>query len=231
MKRRRQRGPWLWPLGILLLGTVLFRFTHLDLALAESARGADATWTSSETGLWGFLYRVAPYPGILLGLGSLLHLLASWRWKWFRRRNRVAWFFLAVLAIGPGLIVNTLLKDHFGRPRPRQVEVFGGDYPFLPVLTPGPHRDARSFPSGHASIAFYLLTPWFCLRSQRRLANAFLWGGLAWGLLIGLTRVLQGGHWPSDVLWAAGIVYFTGYLLSGAFDFRRGKARVTAFPY
>lgn len=210
----------------LLLATALFRLTALDLTLAGRAFAREAGWASSEAGFWGWLYRLAPWPAILLGLASLAHLGASLRWASLRRHNRRAWCVLAALAVGPGLIVNATLKDHYGRPRPRQVEAFGGPYTYLPVLTPGPHRDARSFPSGHASIAFFLLTPFFFLR-HRRLAWACLLAGLGWGLLVGGARVMQGGHWPSDVLWAGAIVYFTGYLASRAFGFRPGGAHAT----
>jgi len=220
---------WLLPLLLLAGGTLLFRFTDLDLNLIHSTWNPAEAFHSSETGIWGFLYRFAPYPAIAIALWSLIHLLVSWRLKWLRRHNRMAWFFLASMALGPGLIVNTTLKDHYGRPRPKQVEEFGGAYAFLPILTPGPHRDARSFPSGHASIAFFLLTPFFVCRKRRWLGAAFLLVGLVWGTLVGLARMHQGGHWPSDVLWAAGVVYFVGFGLSRAFGFRRNPPRVSAY--
>jgi membrane-associated PAP2 superfamily phosphatase len=39
-------------------------------------------------------------------------------------------------------------------------------------------------------------------------------GGLSYGLLMGVARMAQGGHFPSDVLWAGGMVYLVGLTLS-----------------
>jgi lipid A 4'-phosphatase len=216
-----KRGSWFWPLLALAGGTILFRLSELDLAAARAVWAATETWASSSEGWWGLLYRVTPWPAFALILWSLGVLLGSLRWPTLVRHRRSACFLLAALALGPGLLVNAVFKDHLGRPRPVQVQDFGGNYAFLPVLTPGPYHDGHSFPSGHASIAFFLLTPWFILWRYPRLGTAFLVGGLAWGALIGLARVMQGGHWPSDALWSAGFVYFSGYLLAGVFGFRR----------
>src|SRR5690606_23635728 len=126
------------------------------------------------------------------------------------------------LALGPGLIVNALLKDHWGRPRPVQVADFGGAETFLLVGTIGSSPAGKSFSSGHASIAFYLMTPFFALVATRpRLAWAFLSAGVVWGLLVGAGRVLQGGHWPSDVLWSGGLVSLSAFVLSRAFGLLR----------
>ncbi len=75
--------------------------------------------------------------------------------------------------------------------------------------------EGRSFPSGHASVAFYLASPWFLLRStRRRAARLWLGAGLAYGGLVSLTRMVQGAHFLSDVLWSWGIVHLLGLLLA-----------------
>ena len=50
------------------------------------------------------------------------------------RRGKVAALLLVVLAVGPGLIVNGILKEHWGRARPRDVVEFGGDHRFTPAI-------------------------------------------------------------------------------------------------
>ena len=50
--------------------------------------------------------------------------------------GRAAVFLIATLALGPGLLTNVLLKDHWGRPRPIDVRQFGGDYRFKPWWDP-----------------------------------------------------------------------------------------------
>ena len=72
-----------------------------------------------------------------------------------------------------------------------------------------------SFPSGHASIAFYWMAPGFVLANrQRRLSLGFFAGGTAYGLAMGAIRIAQGGHFLSDVIWAGAIVYLTGVVLA-----------------
>ncbi|OYW24720.1 MAG: hypothetical protein B7Z55_01380, partial [Planctomycetales bacterium 12-60-4] len=67
-----------------------------------------------------------------------------------------------------------------------------------------------SFPSGHAAVAFYLMAPAFIVHGRRpRLAKGLLLFGLLFGACMSATRVVQGGHFASDVIWSAGIVYFT----------------------
>ncbi len=43
---------------------------------------------------------------------------------------------------------------------------------------------------------------------------AFFLTGTALGLGMGLTRVIQGGHFVSDILWAGALVYLTGAALA-----------------
>ena len=46
----------------------------------------------------------------------------------------------------------------------------------------------------------------------------FLGFGLSFGVLVGFSRMLQGGHYLSDVLWAGGLVYLCGVILSWILD-------------
>ena len=71
-----------------------------------------------------------------------------------------------------------------------------------------------SFPSGHASVAFFLMGLGFVISPGRPwLRRGCFIGGMAYGMAMGFTRVLQGGHFLSDVLWAGAIVYFVGVAL------------------
>lgn len=81
---------------------------------------------------------------------------------------------------------------------------------FLPVGEWGSRSlPNSSFPSGHASVAFFLMGLGFVVSPNRSwLRRGFFVGGIAYGLAMGFTRVLQGGHFISDVLWAGAIVYF-----------------------
>jgi membrane-associated PAP2 superfamily phosphatase len=135
-----------------------------------------------------------------------------------RKFRRQAMFIILLLALGPGLLINGILKEHLGRPRPNELVDFGGDYHFVPIGQSGPAGENSSFPSGHASIAFFVMAPWFIYRQRKPFrAYFFLWSGIAFGLAVGFARIMQGGHFLSDVLWAGGLVYITGEILAWVF--------------
>lgn len=105
---------------------------------------------------------------------------------------------LLSLLLGPGLIVNTVFKDHWGRPRPYQVMRDGKV--FSPVYEPHwGNSSSNSFPCGHGSIGFFVGVP--LLARGRRKAGTIL--SLGFGSLVGLVRMLQGGHYLSDVVFCA----------------------------
>ena len=103
-------------------------------------------------------------------------------------------------SIGSGLLVSTLLKDSFDRPRPDIVphEVYAASY---------------SFPSGHSMLSAltYLTLGAILARSHDRalLKAYFLLLAVFLTVLIGITRVYLGVHWPTDVVagWTTGAVW------------------------
>ncbi len=109
---------------------------------------------------------------------------------------------LLALALGPGLLVNGFLKSNWGRPRPGQTDLFGGDLPFVPA---GQWSDACqsncSFISGEASSAFWLVVLVPLLPAA--------WRPLAFGVALAVAtiaaglRVAFGGHYLSDVVLGA----------------------------
>ncbi|MCX7645659.1 MAG: phosphatase PAP2 family protein [Rhodobacteraceae bacterium] len=115
-------------------------------------------------------------------------------------------FALGALALGPGLLVNGILKEVWDRARPRMVVEFGGDAAFTPawVLGGGCAQNC-SFVSGEAAgTATLALVLW--LIAGRRLpgrGRAVAAAGLvAATLAVGLQRVASGGHFLSDVVFA-----------------------------
>ncbi|MBI5592144.1 MAG: phosphatase PAP2 family protein [Deltaproteobacteria bacterium] len=130
---------------------------------------------------------------------------------WIRKKNcfglsaRHVIYLLAVLAIGPGLIVNIVLKDNWGRARPYDVIQFGGKSAFTPAFVISREcRNNCAFVSGHAAMGFYFIA--FGFLCQRRRTLFFLLSGI-YGTVVGLVRILQGGHFPSDVVFAFFIIY------------------------
>ena len=126
---------------------------------------------------------------VVCAVGGFLVLVRRWR--------------TLALVVGStvgGAVVNTLLKSLFARPRPTVV----------PHLT---HVLTESFPSGHAmlsAIVYLTLGALLAQLVERRWQRAYLVGvALTLTLLIGLTRVYLGVHYPTDVLggWMAGLAW------------------------
>jgi len=114
-------------------------------------------------------------------------------------------FLLLSLLIGPGLMANVVFKDHWGRARPRDVELFGGTKPFVPaaIISDACHRNC-SFVSGDASFGFFL--PAFAYVVPQRRRRHVFWGAVGVGSLFAGARILLGAHFLSDVVYACVLV-------------------------
>lgn len=221
--------PVVWPAIFLLIFTAIFRWTNADTAISNLFYDRDIQqWTwFFHTGCTLF-YRCGIYPAfVLFGIGIvMLHFgRVAKRWNVFR----AGLFLIMLFVIGPGIIVNHGFKNHWGRPRPHQIQEFSGPHAFVPVGTPGTlQQNNSSFPSGHAAVAFYLIGPAFLASPRHRgLSTKMMLCGLIFGGGMALVRVMQGGHFMSDVVWSAAVVYFTAVILS-AVILRPTAARSTA---
>lgn len=203
------------PLMITIILTALFYFSNWDIELERGLYSASEGWFLKDNHPWDWLYDYGTWPGFVLAGTALVVGIGSYRRPAWQKYRKECWVIVLTLAIGSGLIVNAGLKEFWGRPRPRQISEFGGTYSFLPVLVPGIPGQGNSFPSGHASMAFYWMSPFFILRYRWPwIARFFLGLGLGYGILMGTARMVQGGHFASDVLWAWVIMYFTSLCLS-----------------
>jgi lipid A 4'-phosphatase len=113
------------------------------------------------------------------------------------------------LVLGPGLVVNSIFKQHWGRPRPSQVITSSNEH-YEPFWELDFHdSDDNSFPSGHAAIGFFAGVPLLAL--GRRKIGMFI--SLICGSLIGIVRILQGGHYVSDIVFAGIFVWLSAELV------------------
>lgn len=122
---------------------------------------------------------------------------------WPRRRllvpGRAVLLMTATLALGPGILVNAVLKDHWGRPRPEQVLGFGGHDPFVAWWdTRGVCPHNCSFVSGDVSFGTWTLASATLVPPPWR-AVAYT-AALAFSTGIAVLRMLQGGHFFTDTV-------------------------------
>lgn len=106
---------------------------------------------------------------------------------------------LVIAAIGGGTILNNIAKLFFERPRPD-------------LVAHAVETQTSSFPSGHAmmSAIAYLTLGALLARTQKEASVRVYIAALAVliTILVGISRVYLGVHWPSDIL--------AGWLLGGA---------------
>jgi lipid A 4'-phosphatase len=115
-------------------------------------------------------------------------------------------FLMGTLAVGPGLLTNTLLKDHWGRARPIDVTEFGGASRFTPWWDPrGDCPNNCSFIAGEPAGAFWTMAPAALAPPQWRLLA--YGAALGFGSAVGVLRIAGGGHFFTDVVFAGVFMY------------------------
>jgi lipid A 4'-phosphatase len=203
----------LWMIGLtFLLAACLAALMGIDPRLSGYFYDPTAAhqWFLKTAVPWIWLYHYGELPALVLSIGAAV----VWGGSFCRRsyvgyRRACALIVLAVM-LGPGLLVNGVLKPLWGRPRPVHAAPFGGSQPFQPWWQPGDIGGGRSFPSGHAAMG-YVLVLGTCLvprRCSAWLRGLMLGGALTYGSLLGVARIMQGGHFLSDVLWSGSLMCF-----------------------
>jgi lipid A 4'-phosphatase len=205
---------WIFP--CLLVAIVAPVFTYIDLSAAQTffEMGKVSGQDFYNNTFFNLLYRFGPWPALLLFFVATIAFVGSFFISYLKKYRRPALCLFLTMALGSGLIVHAVLKDHWGRPRPKQVIEFGGNQPFRPFYEPNlfdKTEPAKSFPCGHCSTGFYFFSLALILRriGEYRLAKITFFTTLFWGGLIGLTRMVQGGHFFSDVVMAGLIMWLT----------------------
>ncbi|MDF3047832.1 MAG: hypothetical protein K0R73_950 [Candidatus Midichloriaceae bacterium] len=162
-----------------------------------------------------FIYKSVKFICVAFVLGALVSVAKTFlSVKSFHPKHYKEVIYVALVCLlGPGLIVHTVLKDNFGRPRPHQIEQFGGNANFQsPLAVSNQCQTNCSFPSGHASVGYMFIALAFLYSGWVAASLSIL--SFVLGLSIGLVRVIQGGHFLSDILFAGIIVYITAYALN-----------------
>lgn len=184
--------------------------------------------TFSDNVFFNFLFTYGEMPALIIAFLSFFGWVFTYiykNWRSLRVPFLVLWLTYVIVA---GFFVNLFFKEHWGRPRPREVAQFGGTKSFHPFYSPDfiliNHQSiSKSFPSGHASVGFYFFT--FAFLGLELKKNWLFWLGIItgalMGTLLGLARIAQGGHFVSDVLGAAWLMWTFGYLITFSFNWKK----------
>ena len=199
-----------WLLPLLALALFAPFSTAIDLKASAYFFHGDEFTNNRFT---EFMYHWGNLPGQLLGGSAvILWVVTCFTPRWNRWRKASAALALAFI-IGPGLLINGAFKEVWGRPRPREIVQFGGAHHFKPFYRPDFSEHGygnKSFPSGHVSMGFFFFT--LALVGRRENIPALTYIGIfiafEMGLLLALTRIAQGGHYFSDCLFAAILMWW-----------------------
>jgi membrane-associated phospholipid phosphatase len=183
-RSRREFVIWLVALGLLLTAVTLFLELAEDVWLNEGF-----AWDAIV--MLGIHRLSQPWLDMVFSLitqtaGGWIVLPVVGTAVWFWRHDQRSKMWLMIASFGGTVLLNSLLKLLFARPRPNV---------FPPLMA----ETSYSFPSGHtmSAVAVYGLLA-LLLWQRGQYAWALLPG--LWVPLVALSRVYLGVHYPSDVL-------------------------------
>ena len=203
-------------ISLVLLSLGLFGFFKLTEEVVEGdTRGFDQSvllWFRNKADLsdpigpqWlEVVMRDITALGGLLILGLLT--IAACGYLWLTQRHKLALF--VAVSIPAGSLLNTLLKEYFTRPRPD-------------IVPHGTGAALSSFPSGHAmmsAVVFLTLGALLSLSTENtRIKIYILFWSVFLTVIVGISRVYLGVHWPTDIIagWIAGGTWAVLCLLVG----------------
>ena len=198
-------------LAVTPLLVTLTLWPQIDLGISRLFYTEPAGFPANQHWFFNLLHDLASRGSWLLALLLVVGILLAF---FLKRRlagydGKALLFLLLALLIGPGLIANEILKDEWGRARPRQIVEFGGSASFTPPLVLADQCENNcSFVSGDGSFGFYL--PAFGLVAATTVwRRRLFWGGMAAGCVFGFARIAMGAHFFSDVVYAAVFMVLT----------------------
>lgn len=199
------------PLCIFVLLATVLSFTWTDAVVAralffDSAHGrwigADNWWVNE------FLHTGGRWLVRLLVVASMCTWIASGIDASLERLRRPAAYFTVSVILSVGIV--GFLKTVTNVDCPWDLDLFGGQYPFIHLFAKRPDalRHGHCFPAAHASSGYALLALYFVFRERSGMfARVGLALGVGTGLLFGLAQQSRGAHFISHDLWSATITW------------------------
>ncbi len=202
-----------------IVSVVFVRFPGLDLGASSLFyRDADGFWLGENPLLHAYRDTFNALSMGLVAVSLILWIASVWHGPIVRIPDRV-WAFICLLyLLGPGLLVNGILKSFSGRARPANVAEFGGDRAFTPVLQLADQCEKNcSFTSGEGSGATAFFISLLVIGAYipgRRARDAVLVCGFAAALFATQLRIIKGRHFLSDTLFSMLLVSLVAILLA-----------------
>lgn len=215
-------------LGIaVVVGTVFAVFPELDIAISRLFYdSANRQWKLLEwrsinwRNLASWLVALIVAPAVI---ALLLKLVLPRRPMLIPAR--AALLMISTLILAPGIVVNLIVKEYGGRPRPWMITEFGGQERFLPWWDlRGPCPNNCSFVAGEPSGAFWTMAP--AAVAPPGWQGAGYGAAIVFGLAVGALRVSGGGHFFTDVVFAGVLTFLVIWLVHG-FLYRWRPTRLT----
>jgi lipid A 4'-phosphatase len=197
-----------------VFATILILFPELDLHIASYFYDNELGFMYKNNSVVQLLFRSIPIMTkvfVAICVVYMTYLYIKYKNPKLILKSWAFFLFLSAI-IGPGLIVNTVLKENFGRARPIQVQEFNGSKEFTKafVITNQCEKNC-SFSSGHAAMGFYFSALAYVI--GRLYFSRVYMLGIIFGSIVGISRIIMGGHFASDVVISGLIILLFNHLI------------------
>jgi len=215
-----------WTIGALALlavaSAVFYYFPQIDLFFAREMYLGDGKFLLSDSKLAAFFH--GPLDMAIKGgfaVAFLVYLiLCAIKFKIPRQVHEKLWVLFGTIIVAELVIINWLLKNHWGRPRPVQLAEFSGraagtaehNAHFEPAWRMSHECISNcSFTSGHAAnVACLALLALFLPPRWRPLGTVL---AVIFVIVVGFMRMSRGAHFLSDVTISPLIVLATAMII------------------
>ena len=192
---------------MLALSIIFFLFPNIDITVSGLFFGQDGSFLASEQDWFIYFIRkmILPLLALLVFFIPIAAAVKQYTYgeKILNKPLRDWTFLFSCLVLGTGVIVNSIFKSFWGRARPNDTLVFGGEQPFtIPWLNVDYCETNCSFVSG--DVSFFTLSLAILLIFNKQSWNIFAYSAI---ILISLLRIMEGDHFLSDTIMSFIITY------------------------
>jgi len=199
------------------VGLIFAFYPDLDIGIAALFfEPTQSKWVGLDHAFLALVRDIAMWAVALMVAPAIIAIVRKLIWPEARLLlpGRAIVFLLVTLALGPGLLSNVILKDHWGRARPSQTVPFGGKEPFLAWWDwRGNCAKNCSFVAGEPSGAFWTLAPAVLTPPPWR--GYAIGAALLFGASVGTLRMAMGAHFLTDVIFAGVFTFLVIWLVHG----------------